>query len=191
MIKLTTGEISEAVADYFACDTGSFDRWLESHDANVRAEVMEDVMHDRVADLTPAELIQAAFEAAFPVPEGRDVPAGVTIIARWKNGEMRANATGSTAQTAVTNDHAEVRTLDSLPPLIPDDCNAVWAGNEWLPDDVRVLWVRESDVFWRHIVTQAEAQKWCDGTLAFDVLTAVSDELINPVPVPSEGEATK
>ena len=180
---ITDIDIFEAATNY-GCIVGTveFDEWMKAHDAEVRNEPPE---------LTAKEHLEAAFEAAHPVPKGLDVPAGVPIITRWDDGEIRVHAMGSTAKNRGTNDYIEARTLEPLPPVIPDDCNAVWAGNEWLPDGVRALWVRESDVLWRHIVTQAEAQKWCDGTLAFDVLTAVSDELINPVPVPSESEATK
>ena len=187
-MKLTTEDIMGC-----ACHRGdwtlrsSFNEWLESHDTEVRAETLEDVMHDRVADLTPAELIQCAWDAAYPVPEGRVIPVDVGVLR--KGGRMITYYEPGVVQGNPVHEPGEFRTLAPLPPLIPDDCNAVWAGNEWLPDGVRVLWVRESDVFWRHIVTQVEAQKWCgNGTLAFDVLTAVSDELINPVPIPKEAQ---
>lgn len=183
---ITDIDIFEAATNFgYIVGKVEFDKWLESHDTEVRADAI--IARDT---RTPDELLQAAWEAAFPVPEGR-IPSEVPYIARYEQtGGFMAFPTGKAGDMHPSHG-VEYRTLSPLPPLIPDDCNAVWAGNEWLPDDVRVLWVRESDVFWRHIVTQAEAQKWCDGTLAFDVLTAVSDELINPVPVPSESEATK
>ncbi len=68
----------------------------------------------------------------------------------------------------------DIRTLEPLPPLIPDDCNRVFASVEWNP--VRLIWVRADDDsdFWRA----------ADGTVGNWV--AYTDELIDPKPVPEE-----
>lgn len=170
MIKLTTGEISEAVADYFACDTGSFDEWMKSHDAEVRNEAI--IARDT---RTPAELIQAAFEAAHPVPDGRNVPPGVAIIARWDDGDISFHAMGRAPGTSVPNDHVEVRTLEPLPPVIPDDCDLVMARRE---GDVRRPWTRHSNPSWH--------RTWFSVTSAGKAISTAESFLIDPKPVPEE-----
>ena len=176
---ITDIDIFEAATNY-GCIVGTveFDEWMKAHDAEVRNEAI--IARDT---RTPVDLIQAAFEAAYPVPEGRKVQAGVPLISRWKDGDIWFHAMG---RIPVTPDRVEYRTMEPLPPVIPDDCMAVWAGSEWMPDGVRALWVRKSDVLWQHIVTQAEARKWCDDVDGFDILTAEDDELIDPVPIPEE-----
>lgn len=148
-----------------------FDRWLAAHDQGVRDAV-------KPPELTAKEHMEAAFEAAYPVPKCRGVPPGVPIIARWEDGEIWANATGSTAQTAVTNDNAEIRTLDPLPPLIPDDCNAVWASTR--DDESRRVWVRATGFM------AGLEDEWDDGNRDADY--AEPSDLINPVPIPEESE---
>lgn len=173
MIKLTTGEISEAVADYFACDTGSFDEWLESHDA--------DVLMDAIIALgirTPDELLQAAWDAAYPVPEGRDassIPADARII--WRMGvghdyDVYVGIAGDmSADLPQMIAHGTVRTLAPLPPLIPDDCIAVWASLSGFPR--RRVWVRDID--------STGSGNWSDGTTV-----EIAEALIDPVPIPKE-----
>lgn len=142
-----------------------FDRWLDAHDQGIRDAV-------KPPELTAKEHLEAAFEAAYPVPEGLDVPAGVPIISRWKDGDIWFHATGS---APVPTNCVEVRTLEPLPPVIPDDCNAVWASTR--EDESRRVWVR---------VTDGENLRdlWDNGNLFADY--AETSDLIDPKPVPEE-----
>jgi hypothetical protein len=168
MIKLTTGEISEAVADYFACDTGSFDEWLESHDAEVRNET---------AAMTAREHLEAAWDAAYPLPEGRKLPAGTPYVCKrgpverhtriifWPNGDRFENAYGE-----------DIRTLTPLPPLIPEGTPAVWASTKDC-EGRRVLVLSEEPI-------GDMLRYWRDG----DGDEYTDPQLIDPVPIPKEGE---
>lgn len=166
MIKLTTGEISEAVADYFACDTGSFDEWMKAHDAEVRMDAI--IARDT---RTPADLIQAAWDAAYPVPEGRDVPPGVPIIARRKDRQIRVHTYG---WLYGVNPHMEVRTLEPLPPVIPEGTPAVWASSD--EDPLRSVWIRDARA----------VDAWVAVTVLGEVMRVHTNDLIDPKPVPEE-----
>lgn len=146
-----------------------FDRFLDAHDQGIRDAV-------KPPELTAKEHLEAAFEAAYPIPEGRDVPEGVPVIVRWEDGEIRVHAMGSTAKNRVTNDYIEVRTLEPLPTLIPDDCNAVWASTR--EDESRRVWVRFTGF------TPGLDDAWDDGNLDADY--AETSDLIDPKPVPKE-----
>lgn len=146
-----------------------FDRFLDAHDKGIRDAV-------KPPEMTAREHLEAAFEAAYPVPKWRDVQMGVPVIVRWEDGEIRVHAMGSTAKNRVTNDYIEVRTLDPLPPAIPDDCMVVRASCEDTPRLGRTIWQRSND-----------AKKWfaldpADGAWYEEPLS----DLINPVPVPEE-----
>lgn len=143
-----------------------FERWLAVHDQGIRDAV-------KPPELTAKEHLEAAWEAAFPVPEGRKVPAGVPFIVRWKDGDFWVYPTGSAAGSGVGG---EVRTLEPLPPLIPDDCNAVWASTRG--DESRRVWVRATGLMGDLV------DVWDDGNNNADY--AETSELINPVPVPEE-----
>lgn len=145
---------------------GNWYRFLDAHDQGIRDAV-------KPPELTAKEHLEAAFEAAYPVPEGRDVPAGVPIIARQENGKIEVHATW---WPSWTNDHKEVRTLEPLPPVIPDDCNAVWASIRG--DESRRVWVRFTGF------TPGLDDAWDDGNLDIDY--AETSELIDPKPVPEE-----
>ena len=146
-----------------------FDAWLESHDA----EVLMDAIIARDTR-TPAELIQAAWEAAYPVPEGRVIPPDTGFIARnSRDGEIVVYSRGCGYELMSTGE-IERRTLEPLPPLIPDDCMAVWASLKGLGDPqnpTRCVWLRDSGRHsWRN--------RW-------NVVAAEVD-LIDPKPVPEE-----
>ena len=153
----------------------SFNEWLESHDTEVRAETLEDVMHDRVADLTPDELIQAAWDAAYPVPEGRTIPAGTPNVMKYKDGTIMWNVMGSTYEIEFIETD-RIRTLDPLPPLIPDGTPAVWASTV--------------DYGVRRVLTLSEEHPgdipryWRDG--GGD--TYRDADLIDPVPITKEAQ---
>jgi hypothetical protein len=150
--------------------TNLFDEWLESHDAEVRNEAI--IARET---RTPAELIQTAWDAAYELPEGRKLPAGTPYVCKrgpvegririsfWPNGDRFENAYSE-----------DVRTLEPLPPLIPDDCMAVWASLKGLGDPqnpTRCVWLRDSGRHsWRN--------RW-------NVVAAEVD-LIDPKPVPEE-----
>lgn len=147
---------------------GELCSFFAAHDQGIRDAV-------KPPELTAREHLEAAFDKAHPVPKWRNVPVGVTIIARRKNGDFWAHARG---WTSGAYDPIEVRTLEPLPPLIPDDCNAVWASTR--EDESRRVWVRSAGCG-AHLV-----DLWDDGR-AIDY-TKTSD-LINPVPVPPEEES--
>lgn len=150
-----------------------FDEWLESHDSEVRIDAI--IARDT---RTPAELLQAAWEAAYPVPEERDassIPADARVI--WRMGighdyDVYVGIAGDmSADLPQMIAHGTVRTLDPLPPLIPKGTPAVWASTS---DGILV---RRILVNTDHITRQ-----WID---MFD--TKYTDEqLINPVPIPKE-----
>lgn len=145
-----------------------FDEWLESHDAEVRMDAI--IARDT---RTPDELLQAAWEAAFPVPEGR-IPSEVPYIARYEQtGGLMAFPTGKAGDMHPSHG-VEYRTLAPLPPLIPEDCMAVWASLKGLGDPqnpTRCVWLRDSG---RH--------SWRN---SWNVVAAEVD-LIDPKPVPEE-----
>ena len=171
-MKLTTEDIMGC-----ACKRGdwtlrsSFNEWLESHDTEVRAETLEDVMHDRVADLTPAELIQCAWDAAYPVPEGRVIPADIGVLR--KGGRMTTYYEPGVVQGNPVHEPGEFRTLAPLPPLIPDDCNYVWASRP--QDGERSVWVRTSLLLWESQLPWGR-----------DNMRCLEADLIDPKPVPEE-----
>lgn len=143
-----------------------FDRWLAAHDQGIRDAC-------RPPELTAREHLEAAWEAAYPVPKWCGVPMGVPLITRWKNGEIWVHTTG---WSSVIHHHMEVRTLEPLPPLIPDDCMVVRASCEDTPSLGRTIWQRSND-----------AKKWfaldpADGAWYEEPLS----DLIDPKPVPEE-----
>lgn len=140
-----------------------FYRWLDAHDQSIRDAV-------RPAELTAKEHLEAAWDKAHPV--SGDVPPGVTIIARRANGDFWVDARG---WTSGINDIVEVRTLEPLPPVIPDDCNAVWASTRG--DESRRVWVRA-------IGFAACPDEWDDGDSDYDYVPGT--DLIDPKPVPEE-----
>lgn len=151
------------------------DRFFIAHDQGIRDAV-------KPPEMTAREYLEAAFEAADPVPEGRDVPVGVTIIARRENGKIWVLATGLTSGAY---DDIDVRTLeplppavrpptDPLPPLIPDDCNRVFASVEWNP--ARLIWIRGIGDPDRWRAADGNAGGW----------NALTRDLIDPKPVPEE-----
>lgn len=123
-------------------------------------------------ELTAKEHLDAAFEAAYPVPKWYGVPTGVMTISRWDDGKIFVHAMGV---PAMTDDRVEVRTLEPLPPVIPDDCEWVLAGCARLGDE-RFYWRRDrSERYpWRTI----NAEGWSCG--------ATTADLIDPKPVPKE-----
>ncbi|VEI04141.1 Uncharacterised protein [Acidipropionibacterium jensenii] len=141
-----------------------FDRWLAVRDQGIRDSV-------KPPELTAKEHLEAAWDKAHPVPKWRDVPAGVTIIARRKNGKIWVDARG---WTSGLNDLVEVRTLEPLPPVIPDDCNRVFASTPEYGS--RLIWIRETD--------DPDCWRAADGTAW--IRTALTCELIDPKPVPEE-----
>lgn len=173
----TTNDMRTAWTDYRSEDLISnseaieeFQRWLIAHDQGIRDSV-------KPPKLTAKEHLKAAFDKAHPVPEGRDVPTGVTIIARRENGKIWVLATGLTSGAY---DDIEVRTLEPLPPVIPDDCDLVWASRKGDRIAGRLVWHRQPGIA-RHLW-----KTWRpDGCSS----TATEDDLIDPVPVPPESEA--
>lgn len=126
-----------------------------------------------IKDATPADLIQAAWDAAYPVPEGRTIPAGTPNVMKYKDGTIMWNVIGSTYEIEFIETD-RIRTLEPLPPVIPDDCMAVWASLKGLGDPqnpTRCVWLRDSGRHsWRN--------RW-------NVVAAEVD-LIDPKPVPEE-----
>lgn len=154
-----------------SCDEAraEFNRWIAARDQGIRDSV-------KPPDLTAREHLEAVWGAAYPMPDGRDVPAGVPFIVRWKDGDFWAYLTGSAAGSGVGG---EIRTLDPLPPVIPDDCMAVWASTR--KDESRRVWVRATGSM---AGLPDKWGVWDDGNRDADY--ALTRELIDPVPVPEE-----
>lgn len=148
----------------YDCAISEFDRWLDAHDQGIRDAV-------RPPELTAREHMEAAFEAACPVPKGRDVPEGVPIISRWKDGDIWFHATGS---APVPTNCVEIRTLEPLPPVIPDDCKEVRASSD--EDPLRSVWIRDARA----------VDAWVTVTVLGEVMRAHTNDLIDPKPVPEE-----
>lgn len=155
------------------CD---FDEWLESHDAEVRMDAI--IARDT---RTTDELLRAAWNAACPVPEERDassIPADARII--WRMGighdyDVYVGIAGDmSADLPQMIAYGTVRTLAPLPPVIPDDCIAVWASTKDC-DGRRVLVLSEEPIgnMLRH---------WRDG----DGDEYRDEQLIDPAPIPKE-----
>lgn len=115
----------------FSISTHDFDSWLR--------EVINDAEQagrEAWAETqTAGGLIEAAWEKAHPIPEGRVIPARLGFLRRGKGGVNEARVNGvSYSINPHANDGCEFRTLYPLPPLIPDDCPAVWASTADAPD---------------------------------------------------------
>ena len=140
-----------------------------------KADKLARYIVSRLAEATPADLVEAAFDDAYPLPEGRKLPAdtpylwkdepveGHTRIVFWPNGDPFENAYSD-----------DVRTIDPLPPLIPDDCNRVFASVEWNP--ARLIWIRGIGDPDRWRAADGNAGGW----------NALTRDLIDPKPVPEE-----
>lgn len=128
-----------------------------------------------VKDATPAYLIQAAWDKAYPLPEGRKLPAGTPYVCKrgpverhtritfWPNGDRFENAYSE-----------DIRTLEPLPPVIPDDCMAVWASIQ--DNSSRLIWIRES----------GDPDAWNTAGDDGKLWHTWTDNLIDPKPVPTE-----
>lgn len=149
----------------FSIYSSDFDEWLKFHDAEVRMDAI--IARDT---RTPAELLQAAWDAAYPVPEGRTIPGGTPNVMKYKDSTIMWNVMGSTYEIEFIETD-RIRTLEPLPPVIPDGTPAVWASTS---DGILV---RRILVNTDHITRQ-----WID---MYD--TKYTDEqLIDPVPIPEE-----
>lgn len=140
-----------------------FKRFFTAHDQRIRDGV-------KVPPRTPADLASAAFVVAYEVKRGQVIPAGTPVIMRQSRGKVTTYFHGCDHKLIAS---ADVRTLTPLPPLIPDDCLAVWASTE------------DCDV--RRIMMRSTVSPW--GWLDSDGDTYDDDALIDPVPVPPESEA--
>ena len=150
-----------------------FDEWLESHDAEVRMDAI--IARDT---RTPVDLIQAAWEAAYELPEGRKLPAGTPYVCKrgpvegririsfWPNGDRFENAYSE-----------DIRTLEPLPPVIPDDCYYVWAQVE-----------RPTHRSARIIFRRIDRDGWMGVYKGSDIEECTTADLIDPKPVPKEGD---
>ena len=139
-----------------------FNRWLDAHDQGIRDAVER-------PELTAKEHLEAAWEAAYPVPKGQVIPAGKLFIVRHKQGQF----TTTTVDTP-SIPTSWIRTLTPLPPVIPDDCDYVWAS---VSDDRgdRSIWTRTSDGRWESRMPRSNC------TVRYP-----EDDLIDPKPVPEE-----
>lgn len=142
-----------------------FNRWLDAHDQGIRDSV-------KPPEMTASEYMQAAWDAAYEVPEGREIPKDTLIIVRHKPGQFTIT---SVATSSIPT--SWIRTLDPLPPVIPDDCDLVWAGRQGEILAGRLVWHRQPGSARRLWKT------WLpDGRTS----TAPEDDLIDPKPVPEE-----
>lgn len=146
--------------------------WLNFDD--LEEEIIAAGFHrDRtIEDATPADLIEAAWDAAYPVPEGRKIPANTGYLS-WRNGEcVGIYSKGVSYDMPVRDGYLERRTLDPLPPVIPEGCDLVWAGNP----DRRVVWHRDP----------SNPDRWNGYDVAGHAANLHRDNLIDPKPVPEE-----
>ena len=143
-----------------ATSKAEFDRFLAAHDQGIRDAVK----------LTAREHMDAAWEAAHPVPPNVRIPKGTEYLVRISPSAVPA------LRRAGRDFHGSqiVRTLDPLPPVIPDDCDYVWAS---APDDMgeRSIWTRTSDGRWESRMPRGSC------TVQYP-----ESDLIDPKPVPEE-----
>lgn len=159
-MKLNTYDVRcAALSDYGGINSHDFDEWLESHDAEVRNETPA---------MTAREHLEAAWDAAYPVPANGRIPKGTKYLTQYVGQDVVTAEAGCDLRGG-----PDIRTLDPLPPLIPDGTPAVWASTS---DGIRV---RRILVNTDHITRQ-----WID---MYDTTYADAD-LIDPVPIPKEGE---
>lgn len=127
---------------------------------------------------TAREHIEAAWEAAYPVPDGRHIPAGTPVM--WRNpvGDHRIVFVPEGYLFGTNGSGKYIRTVEPLPPLIPDNCNAIWASTS--DDTNRSVWVRITGS------TAGFVDLWDNGNR--DTAYAKIADLINPVPIPKEGD---
>ncbi len=148
-----------------------FDRWLAAHDQGIRDAVKPPAM-------TAREHQEAAFDGAFPVQENQVIPAHTPLFSRdiGDGGATLYLPDGlSTPRIQTSSSGCEYRTLDPLPPLIPEGTPALWASTE--DCDVRRVLALACN---RSI--PADRRIWRDG----DGDTYRDAELIDPVPIHKE-----
>lgn len=165
----TNFDLREAWTEYRAdggprvvVETAAFDefyRWLAAHDQGIRDAV-------KLSAMTAREHLEAAWEAAYEVPEGQVIPKGTRYLLRISDHEVAAVEAGIDLREGPS-----ARTLDPLPPVIPDDCMAVWASVAY--SKARMLWVRD--------IGSTGSGNWSNGD---DVV--IGEALIDPKPVPEE-----
>ena len=127
---------------------------------------------DDLADLTAREHLEAAWEAAHPVPPNVRIPKGMEYLVR-----ISAGATPALRRAASDFRGGPLaRTLDPLPPVIPDDCMAVRATGKCAPGLGRTIWQRSNDGTEWFAIDQADGSLWADSF----------SHLIDPKPVPEE-----
>jgi hypothetical protein len=144
--------------------TNLFDEWLESHDAEVRNEAI--IARDT---RTSAELIEAAWDAAYPVPPNGRIPKGTKYLTRCGGKDVVTAEAGIDLRGG-----QDIRTLEPLPPLIPDDCKEVRASS--YEDPLRSVWIRDARA----------VDAWVAVTVLGEVMRAHTNDLIDPKPVPKE-----
>jgi hypothetical protein len=134
-----------------------FDRWLAAHDQGVR-----DAM-------TAKEHLEAAWDAAYPVPANGRIPKGTKCLTRYVGQDVVTAEAGCDLRGG-----PDIRTLEPLPPLIPDGTPAVWASTKDC-DGRRVLVLSEEPIgdmlrYWR----DGDGDEYRD------------EQLIDPAPIPKE-----
>ena len=141
-----------------------FERWLAAHDQSIRDAV-------KPPELTAKEHLKAAWDAAHPVPPNGRIPKGTKYLTRCGGQDVVTAEAGIDLRGG-----PDIRTLEPLPMVIPDDCMAVWASTRG--DESRRVWVRVNGG------RTGREDEWDDGNL--DAWFAETSELIDPKPVPEE-----
>lgn len=143
--------------------------WLKAHDSEL-------IKNTALKPASPAEMIQVVWKGSYEVPPGQTVPKGVRFLYREEESglvEMRVSN-----GIVVSMEGNPCRTLTPLPPLIPDDCQWVWASTT--DDPERTVWRRHS--------TEGADPQW--SSLDLDgKRTIYARDLVDPVPVQPESEA--
>lgn len=142
-----------------------FSRWLAAHDQGIRDAV-------KVPEETAWGHLQSAWDAAYPTV-GKTIPANTAYLFRQHDGGMQYKPAGGLLHIPGSED---IRTIEPLPPVIPDDCEHVWATFQYGTDEeTREIWTRIGSDRWVCNIT---------GTAAS--LTTSTADLIDPKPVPEE-----
>lgn len=141
-----------------------FDRWLDAHDQCIRDAV-------KPPELTAKEHLEAAFEAANPVPANGRIPKGTKYLTRCGGQDVVTAEAGIDLRGG-----PDIRTLTPLPPLIPEGTPAVWASTS---DDREIRPLVLSTEF-----PAMSTRYWRDG----DGSSYTDSQLIDPVPIHKEGE---
>lgn len=161
--------------DYPFCWTDGISAWRTNEKmAHLAAEGRARII--REAPTTATALFEAGWEAAHPVPEGREIPAGVGYAWRNRDGNIHTFPQGAPHLVDPLQYFEEFRTLEPLPDLEPE-----WSKSEF-------VWADQfTGSYRRTIYRRADEDTWRN-TRTSELLTEDEMAKRNPAPVPIEEE---